>query len=901
MKPHYPKMFLSLVLLLAGCGPASDEEIQARLSEAQDYFSGGEYRAAIIESKSVLQEFPGNLNARLLLGRVYIELGRGADAEKELRLVLVKDAEREVEITPLLARALLLQNRPAPVIEVLAQVADSESMADVFSLRGEAYLALDQADKASAAFEKALKIDEKAADPHVGLARMASLKNDTDTARRQLGLALELEPDHSQAWYWFAQSAMTDLKFEEAEKAFVRVLDTQPGDIVTPLSFLARVHLVRAQIALQKYDLAERNAKKLLAASKNHPAPSYLMALIAYQRGDLIAAEPHLQNVLRVVDGHKGSILLMGGVSYQKGNYEQANEYLSKIVAAVPTYIPARKLLGAARIKLAQPKEALSVLMPALSEQEKADGELLQLVGEAAFQMGDRITSRDMLVKALNLDPTNESIRATIATTFLAENNPQEALKVLEGNSNQGSSYIQDDVILVMAYLKSGAPDKALDKAKLLARDNPKNAALQNLLGSIYEALGDISQAEVHLESALTLQPNMRQANTNLAGLDLRRQRYLSAGERYASLLEDDPKNVHAMLGLAIVADRTGKAGEVEKWLLKAIKVAPEAVQTKLYLSEFYLRHGQLNKAETFVSSVIEVAPSHAPAYVILAEVQLTKGQKKQGVQSLHKALDLSATNRGVSRHIARLFYQAGEIKQARAIYLDMLQSPAADDLYILAELAHIEAKSGQFNSALARVERLKSIDSSSAIGDEVKGDIYMMKKAYSDALASYNRAALRVDSLALANKRFDAVRLGQGQRAAYDFFEGWVKKHPDSIAGRAALAEFYHKGGESAQATNHYEAVLKQSPRDPYVLNNLAWLYLEQGEDRAIEAARAAYNEIPNNADIMDTYGWVLSQLGQAEKGLPILKQALGAKPNDAMIRLHYEKTQQALKAKLP
>ncbi len=51
--------------------------------EAEAYLEKGEAKAAVIQLKNALQENPANIEARLMLGRIYLQAGDGASAEKE--------------------------------------------------------------------------------------------------------------------------------------------------------------------------------------------------------------------------------------------------------------------------------------------------------------------------------------------------------------------------------------------------------------------------------------------------------------------------------------------------------------------------------------------------------------------------------------------------------------------------------------------------------------------------------------------------------------------------------------------------------------------------------------------------------------------------------------------------
>ena len=81
----WPILFMT-VLFVSACGFGLDTE--ARLERAETALAGGDYRAAIIDAKNILQDEPDNVSARLVLGRASIRIGDGASAEKDLRRAL---------------------------------------------------------------------------------------------------------------------------------------------------------------------------------------------------------------------------------------------------------------------------------------------------------------------------------------------------------------------------------------------------------------------------------------------------------------------------------------------------------------------------------------------------------------------------------------------------------------------------------------------------------------------------------------------------------------------------------------------------------------------------------------------------------------------------------------------
>lgn len=110
-------------------------------------------------------------------------------------------------------------------------------------------------------------------------------------------------------------------------------------------------------------------------------------------------------------------------------------------------------------------------------------------------------------------------------------------------------------------------------------------------------------------------------------------------------------------------------------------------------------------------------------------------------------------------------------------------------------------------------------------------------------------------------------------------------------------LADIYISESKYKQAIPHYEKILTSHPNNYVVLNNLAWSYFKNKDDRALEFAERAYAINPNDAPVCDTLGWILAESGQLEQGLHFVEQALDIDPENQAIREHLISIQSRLK----
>lgn len=117
---------------------------------------------------------------------------------------------------------------------------------------------------------------------------------------------------------------------------------------------------------------------------------------------------------------------------------------------------------------------------------------------------------------------------------------------------------------------------------------------------------------------------------------------------------------------------------------------------------------------------------------------------------------------------------------------------------------------------------------------------------------------------------------------------EHWVEDNPNDAASTMVLAQHLDSHGEDIEAVQMYEAAIAADSDNIIALNNLAWLYNEQGNPKAEELARRAHELLPDSGSIMDTLGWILVTNGKNAEGIQILTEAVSKSPDSKAAYYH-------------
>lgn len=130
-----------------------------------------------------------------------------------------------------------------------------------------------------------------------------------------------------------------------------------------------------------------------------------------------------------------------------------------------------------------------------------------------------------------------------------------------------------------------------------------------------------------------------------------------------------------------------------------------------------------------------------------------------------------------------------------------------------------------------------------------------------------------------------------EGANAAYsEALARYQPTNPDRWIVHYTRAVTFHQLDKWAEAEADFRAALEIRPNQPQILNYLGYSLVERGEklDEALQMIERAVAAQPENGAIVDSYGWVLFQLGQYDEAVVHLENAAALEAVDPVINDH-------------
>ncbi|MCK5394843.1 MAG: PEP-CTERM system TPR-repeat protein PrsT [Gammaproteobacteria bacterium] len=876
-----------LFFTLASCNGFGTSE-QQMLENAKEHMEKGSLEAAAIELRNTLQKNSNNAEARFLLGGIGLEIGYLTSAEKEYRKAASSGWSREK--TQLgLARVFLLKQKHKKLLDEIT-IVDTWSptaRANILALRARAESNLGNIGQAKTSLNNGRTLDSTALEILKTTIIFQFSGIHDGSASATLEKAIALYPKHTELLLLNSDIAIRNKNFKHAANIFKEIIDLDTTTVMTRDARDAHIGLIRIQIIEKKYADAKATLKPLLDRNNKDPEVNFLGGLLAYLQNDYDRAEEYLRNLLKIAPKHHQSQLLMGRIKYALKDYDQAAQFLTAYLAAAPDELSARKLLSATYIALHQYQHARVMIQNALSI-DPADSDSLTLLSQIKFRSGNMGEGIQALKDALNSNPNNLTLHKQLIMAYINSGKTAQALIEIESYKNLNNDPESAQKLTIKAHQQAGQINKAISIANDMLERKPQDAEINSLNGRLYAANNNHALARQYFNIALKLEQHLLSATLGLADLERNKGNFDVAENLYKRLVESDTGGAIPMLALSELASEQNNTSDMLFWLEKARKTEPTDIKSRALLADHYLHNAQAKKAYTYIHEAIKISPEDTKLLTLHGKILASQKRYSEALYPLKKLVIKLPNSSKANALLGETLLHLRMIKEAR-IHIQKAISIQNDNILALSLLAETEFKVGNYNKSISYAKIIQAIQPDHLASHVQEGDAWLAKQDYNNAYTAFSKAWKQQQTAKLAKRLFfSSDHKGDFENAIMPLLL-WLKDNPNDEITHLFLADAYQNAGQNDKAIKQYKIALLKLPDDRDILNNLAWLYSLSSNPAALDFAERAYRLAPSNFGILDTYGWVLLQQGQASRGLHLIQQALEQMPDNHEIRYHY------------
>ena len=492
--------------------------------------------------------------------------------------------------------------------------------------------------------------------------------------------------------------------------------------------------------------------------------------------------------------------------------------------------------------------------------------------------------------------------------------------------TSRDNAFADDAYALMVAEIALNQGDTALAVKHYLelarSQDNPdiaERAVRVAVYGQNLEAAIEAAQRWIELD------PDRVEARQVIAAIYVRQDKVREAFTYIDDLINtsglDDAQLFPPLLGILA---REKNANTVLAVSQRIAFEYPERAYAQYMHGMLAAQNGRSEEALRFLDrslAINEIEGAHSAR----AKVLLRLGRPGEAVVSLQRAVAANPDDQNLRLTYARLLVDVKEYEKAR-VQFEKLHKASPDDAELLYTLRLLSLESQRLDDAEKYMMMLVRMNQREGEAQYYLGRIHENRRQYEKAIEWYRQvhvgeykfdARLRIaDSLGVLGRTDEAIEhidamlkgsqsdsslvriyitkgeLLRGARRyeqAMDVFNTALEIVPgnsDLLYARALVAE---RLGRIDLLEADIRTILKTEPDNAHALNALGFTLADQTTryEEAYGYLKRAIEIMPDDAAIIDSWGWVHYRLGEYEKAISLLRKAL-SRFDDAEIAAH-------------
>ena len=261
------------------------------------------------------------------------------------------------------------------------------------------------------------------------------------------------------------------------------------------------------------------------------------------------------------------------------------------------------------------------------------------------------------LLKARELAPEDLDNRYKLALVYLQVGQPNEAFK--EATEILKQAPASGPALAILAETSVTPEQKQAAEQELRKFPQHDNPYVEVANAALALRKGDLANAEVALNHALSLDPKCMQAHIGLAQVSLTKKDNARAGQELKAAADLCPVRSRERLTYAEFKMQTGNTEEAKSYLQDLTKQARDFIGAWILQARVAQSDKKYDEVAALLQNVFSRDPDNIEARVIQAQALLGKGDIKQGTEILERA-EKSFENNPLIKYQLALAYVQG-------------------------------------------------------------------------------------------------------------------------------------------------------------------------------------------------------------------------------------------------
>jgi tetratricopeptide (TPR) repeat protein len=466
-----------------------------------------------------------------------------------------------------------------------------------------------------------------------------------------------------------------------------------------------------------------------VAAAQENPLQE---GMAYFQKGDYASALRIFEAADRAQPGNAMLVNLIGITQTKLGQITDANLSYRKAIHLNPALEAPHKNLGFNLLNQSEYPRAIEELQTAISKdgsdefahyylaiaylksgREKES--IAQLGSSEQLVENDTDTASEMAMACLHTGDKDDAVRViraveqrsgftleqefALAVALSSSGLHQDALPLFEHMAAlQPDSWVRK-FNLAIAWFDAGDTEKAQPILQALATERPDDERILNLLGTVYEAKGDLHSALDTYQKAVAADPKNTDAYLDYTRLLMDVDRYDDA----ASLIEKGLQNAQDTYALQVrlgaIQIMKGNLEQARQSFQQAIRENPNQVVGYVGLAKTYMKLGDDAAAENLLAGARNKLPRDFALEYVYGLICAQMNETDKALEALKNAEQMAPNVVEPHYQLGKAYMETGQLTEARN-ELERVIALDPNHVQALAQLCKVYAKQGDAQKA---------------------------------------------------------------------------------------------------------------------------------------------------------------------------------------------------------
>ncbi len=440
----------------------------------------------------------------------------------------------------------------------------------------------------------------------------------------------------------------------------------------------------------------------------------------------------------------------------------------------------------------------------------------------------------------------------------------------------------------IAMYMKDS--NKTDEAVSLWLRQDPNNLTARKVAALSALRTGDKQAAVDHLDRVLKIDPaGFEKTALELASVLQRDNKADFFYQVLDVLAARNPDQAVVYFVQSLLAMEMKNNALAEKKVQQALSIQPGWDKALIFQAQIAVLSGDLNRAKTLLKNASLKYPENDKLKKLLAQV-LIKTAEYEAAGEVYQGI-VSANPKDVESQIALalVYLQLNRDGKAEDIFKQLLDQPEWQNQASF-YLGKIEEKRGHTQKALAWFDK---VTEGQLVFESAISAVSLLVKD-----KKFDEADSRLDLLAgqFPKQKLRIILMRAGLYGQQGQYEKAFKLLTDALVDQPDQKDLLYTRALTAERLNKLDVleadlkkILAKYPDDAETLNALGYSLLDNTE-RYAEAEKYLQHALqlqPDEAVIMDSFGWLQFKLGKFEQALDYLERAY-AKQQEGEIAAH-------------